>query len=346
MAVNKKQIVYFNVLKAIACVAVVVLHSFFGADGAFTGTETQHLISLSVKNCMTWAVPAFVMVSGALLLSPKKKTDYKKILSVYLVRMLLAILVFTAVFELVDVFISGRGSVGGYFLSLVKKIFTNGSWSHMWYLYMMAAVYLTLPVFKKITEAADKRDMLYLLAVSGGFLLLVPTVKTLTNYDFPFYIFLWTCYPFYLFLGHALHSGIIKINRRISLALFIFCLALTAVLTVIADKKDLTGLSSLLSNYSSLLIAVCSGALFSFMSQLTYDTEGIFYKIAGAVSSATFGVYLIHMIFLKLIYIAVGFDPFAHGGVLAVVGIALVVFALSVFLTLLLKKVPYVKNII
>ena len=61
------RILYLSRLKALACIAVVVLHSFYAANAFAADTGAQSAM-LSIRNAMMWAVPCFVMASGALLL--------------------------------------------------------------------------------------------------------------------------------------------------------------------------------------------------------------------------------------------------------------------------------------
>lgn len=152
----RPQILYLNRLKAVACIAVVILHTFFAAD-AFAQTVAQHTVLLSVRNLMTWSVPCFVMCSGVLLLEPKKEIGMQKIVKSYLPRMVIALILFSLLFALFDsVFMQSR-SVAAILGEGLKNVITGGGWKHMWYIYMMIALYLMLPVYRLVTKSASDK---------------------------------------------------------------------------------------------------------------------------------------------------------------------------------------------
>ena len=73
----------FSYLRAAACLAIVLLHTVFCAVSLFPeeASATQALLSNIVVNNMMWAVPCFLMVSGALLLNPERPVTVKKCLT-------------------------------------------------------------------------------------------------------------------------------------------------------------------------------------------------------------------------------------------------------------------------
>ena len=83
----------FSYLRAAACLAIVLLHTVFCAVSLFPeeASATQALLSNIVVNNMMWAVPCFLMVSGALLLNPERPVTVKKCLTKYIPRMLIAL---------------------------------------------------------------------------------------------------------------------------------------------------------------------------------------------------------------------------------------------------------------
>lgn len=58
-----------SVLRVIACIAIVVLHTTFAANEYFIDTlsKTEDVVSRAFEHNMIWGVPVFLMVTGALL---------------------------------------------------------------------------------------------------------------------------------------------------------------------------------------------------------------------------------------------------------------------------------------
>lgn len=346
MSTQKNHISYVQVLKAISCFAIVLLHTVYGSDGSFDNSNLEHYISVSIRNCMTWAVPCFVMISGALLLGNGKPVEYKKIFSKYIPRMIIAIVVFTILFRIIDIFIFNWSFGISFFTECVKEIFTDGSWSHMWYLYMMIAIYIMLPVFKKITESSNNKDILYLLVVYGVFLSVVPTIESIGSLSVGFYITVFSVYPFYFFAGYAINNGIIKIKKSLSIVIILFSALVMVLLTIISDIKSLYEVHSFLTNYSFVLTAIASLAIFALFSQIDFDRNKVLFKVADIISRCSFGIYLIHMIFLKYIFLVMKFNPYSYGGILMLIALSVIVFVMSFTIVYILKKIPFVKNII
>ena len=91
---NTFRVYSFSYLRAAACFAIVLLHTMFCAVSLFPeeASAAQALLSNIVVNNMMWAVPCFLMVSGALLLNPEHPVTVKKCLTKYIPRMLIALL--------------------------------------------------------------------------------------------------------------------------------------------------------------------------------------------------------------------------------------------------------------
>ena len=69
--------------------------------------------------------------------------------------------------------------------------------------YLIAALYLLLPFYRKISASLSVKDSYYLLGVYFVFLSLMPMLKTLTGKSAAFYLCVYSIYPFYFFLGDA-----------------------------------------------------------------------------------------------------------------------------------------------
>ena len=96
MMASKNHILGFSCLRAVACIAIVVLHIVYSAVLLY-GNELgkwDTAISMIIVDCMMWAVPCFIMVTGALLLDPKRIITYKKLFGKYIFRIFAALILF------------------------------------------------------------------------------------------------------------------------------------------------------------------------------------------------------------------------------------------------------------
>ena len=225
------------------------------------------------------------------------------------------------------------------------KLYTDGSWSHMWYLYMLISLYVLLPVFRKITECSNEKDIRYLLAVCLFFQVVLTNLNTFLNVKTGFYIGFYTIYPFYFFLGYALSKDMIRISKMWSVILTLTSALLMVILTYLLIRWNIAALKSLLGNYSFLLIILLSAGVFSLIRNLC-QPEVKESKLIRWIDEQSFGVYLIHMVFVKVGVFLIKWNPYPQGGVILVFGIAAVIFALSAGITWLLRKIPGVQHIL
>lgn len=72
----KQKIYYLNVLRLMATAAVVLLHTSAGICDNTTFTDNTNRMTFAFyKYAMQFSVPLFVLISGALFLSPYKIID-------------------------------------------------------------------------------------------------------------------------------------------------------------------------------------------------------------------------------------------------------------------------------
>lgn len=298
---------------------------------------------------MLWAVPAFIMVSGALLLESSKGVTLKKIFGRYILRMVIALFVFSLLFELFDeVFVTK--DVGISFLKKgIENALFNTGWSHMWYLYMMIAVYLLLPFYKMITKAASKNELVYLLCVYFVCMSLIPFIQIVTDKRLYFYIFVYSVYPMYLFLGYVLHNGKLKINKTAAAFMAVAGLASLVILTIVQYTTKNDELSARCSQFfldyafpGTIIASVGIFVMFIADNSTVKPIDKIFMSI----DSCSFGIYLIHMAVLKYVVAVWGFDPLKNGGVPMILLMTVCIFLVSYLITLILKKIPGVKKIL
>ena len=345
------RILYLSRLKALACIAVVVLHSFYAANAFAADTGAQSAM-LSIRNAMMWAVPCFVMASGALLLDRNRTLSNKKLFGKYIPRMAVALVVFSVLFSVFDAALIKHSSAGETVKDIFSDIFLGTGWAHMWYIYLMLAIYLLLPFYKMISSNAKPNDMKYLLLVYCVFLSVLPFITTITGKSLPFYICVYTIYPLYLFLGHVLHTGIIKLPKNACGIMFLICMGITAMLTVYSCTSAETSpeasgkVKALVETYAFPLYVAASIGAFGFFRRTKNKPAPVLDTIAAELDSCSFGIYLIHMVVLKYIFAVVKFNPFEHGGTIAVIGICLITLVISYVITKLLKFVPCVNRII
>ena len=198
-----------DIMRIIACLAVIMLHT--SGTGFIPGRDYP-LLSVEWVTCFvwnslsSWAVPLFVMISGSIFLDSKKEVTIIKLYKNNILKLLVVLIVWSAFYT--------------YFCN--GTFFPLGLASdHLWYLSMVIALYLTIPIIRNISN--KMRD--YFLIVWFAFLIYdffsqLYHVNFLSQFEHYFY----TGYVGYMLLGDWCRR--MRYNKKL-------CVALVIVATIV-----------------------------------------------------------------------------------------------------------------
>lgn len=341
-----KRVPGYSLLRVIACIAVVILHLFASANILFKDqiTDAQRLGGNIIVNCMMWAVPCFVMVTGALLLDRRREITYQKIFKKYIPRILGALIVFGELFAIFDMVMDTKGFHIDKVLEGFYKIFTGTGWSHLWYLYLLIGLYLLLPFYRKIAKLSSEKDLKYLLGIYVFFISILPLTQ-LFGVKSGFYIHVSTIYPCYLFLGYALAKGRIKLSKVVA-SVITAVGAAGIIIATICKVKFQTEQIEMLYGYSSIFVILMAAGVFYLIYKVKINTRSMLWKCVECIDECSFGIYILHMVLVRLILRYWNVNPYAGNAVLKFAGLLIVIFAISFAVTWCLRKIPGVKKIL
>lgn len=305
-----KRVSQFSYIRVIACMAIVLLHTVNAARvyNIDTVTAGESIAAYTVCSVLMWAVPCFLMVSGALLLDPAREITWGKIFGKYIRRVLTALVIFTAIFT----FIRHDASAG---TTLIYEFFTGLAFNHcmayLWYLYLMIAIYLMLPLLRKAAFGLSSAG-LWILSAALLIISIALEVSLYRSGEGPQALMgigsslqLLTGCVAYVFIGRLVYMK--RIDARVCAALLVIS---TAALAVATFKTGQTSDDpSFISIYSSPLVVIQSVSIYSLLLGIKAEA-GAFIRSADECS---FGIYLIHMIFVRLSMSELGIDPFGYG---------------------------------
>ena len=174
--------VFLDVLRVTATIAVVMMHTVSGVlYGYFdmNGYERRIKAFRAIIDATSWSVPIFLIVSGYLLLNPKKRITWKDTFLKYCRRIILVLILFGipyAVLELVgylhtfEWWMIPRG---------IKNTAMGRSWSHMWYCYLILILYLVTPLLKWILQKVPKAAVYAVMAILALGVSILPYIEVL-----------------------------------------------------------------------------------------------------------------------------------------------------------------------
>ena len=143
---------FLDVLRVLATCAVVLMHVLTGAiDVTDTSIVPEYRsLLLSVMDLVTWCVPIFLLISGYLFLNPERTLTYPVMIKKYCRRIALAILLFGVPYAASELVVTERTFRIRMIPEALKMTLTGHTWSHMWYLYLILFLYLITPLLKKV----------------------------------------------------------------------------------------------------------------------------------------------------------------------------------------------------
>ena len=324
-----KRNISYDLMRVVACLAVIMVHT--AGTGLLPGHDypiftNEWYTCVVFSSLVGWAVPLFVMVSGAIFLDDKKEVSIRNIYRKNILRMLVVLAVWTMLYSW---WIKGA-------------IFPLGLTSaHLWYLPMTIALYMTVPVLKAIPWKV--RD--YFLMVWGVWILVDYICRFLEiNPIAQFEHFFFTGYVGYFLLGDWC-------RRHISNARFtggvIFGGVLSVAVIIVATiwYTDLMGKTSfLLKDYFSPLIVVIAMGMFYLCDILAKRMPKWLADLMTDLAPLTLGIYLIHMEILIQIYTRV--QRFVPAPILLIPIVCGIAFVGGAVFTWVIKKIPYINKYI
>lgn len=344
---KKERIMYLDALRVFSIFAVVLLH-ICAMDWYTADVTTSHWQALNLYDGMVrFCVPVFIMISGAFFLAPEKNYTIKDIFTKKILRVLVAFLFWSFVYLVCckDVKTSGT-------MDFIYKWLT-GSRYHLWFPFTIISLYIISPFLREICKNRRLCEYFLVLWFLGssvgtavGFIPNVPqVVTTLKSYLVPQFVL---GYPGYFVLGYYLSRyELSKKVHYISYVLAVLGAAATVAGTAYMSLKAGDGYSRLYEYIMPNNALVSAGVFLFFKSVIKNDTFGEAgnYFIS-LLSHLTFGIYLVHEMFIYIIEKEMNISTGVFNPFLSVPALGFIVFVLSAAVVFIISKIPILNKYI
>ena len=367
---------FLDVLRVLATCAVVLMHVLTGATDVTDASIVPEYRSLllSVMDLVTWCVPIFLLISGYLFLNPERTLTYPVMIKKYCRRIALAILLFGVPYAASELVVAERTFRIRMIPEALKMTLMGHTWSHMWYLYLILFLYLITPLLKKVLRVLPVWGVVAMMAVIflgssvAPFLNKVLDVNSIPVLpDGGVYFLYYLCG--YLFAvrevgvdkaessgtsGKGMEAGLDTEPVRGKRIGNVWLMAAAVLMMGMILSRTLAGFSIQMAyNYPfTVLLAVL---LFAAGWNGSIKKYRIPWQEAGALS---FAVYLVHPVYVNLLYKFVKITPFtvleqcgvqsvAAGQavlILLLAAFCMVVLALATATAWVLRKIPVLRK--
>lgn len=192
--VERKRIVYFDVLNVLACLCVVGMHCN-GAVHAFSDSSVWRQ-SLLVDVLAYWAVPVFVMLSGATLMNYRRRYSTKVFLKRRFLKTGVPLVIWTVFFY---VFYRTRGTIAWTgWRAFLNSVINFSIVPVYWFFPPLFMVYLSLPVLSLLVQ--NRKTLWYMTVLAFASCSVVPFVCTALGLTY------WGSFAFPMMGGYLLFA--------------------------------------------------------------------------------------------------------------------------------------------
>lgn len=323
-----------------AVFVVVILHvSALIVTGNSTGTYNWWVGNI-YDSLARWCVPVFVMISGALLLDQEKKEDID-IFYIKRISKILIPLIFWSVFFLVAAkFLRGEELT---VFNILNKIQLGKPYYHMWFLYMIAVLYLFVPFFRKIVSNSSVRELKFFIFFSFALSASNAILEKIFPVNNKMFFYFFLSYIPYFFTGYIVRTINFNFSKSILLIIFILSSVLTIFGCYFFSKQ--AGQSFGFYFYSNLSVTVIPMSISILCMMKSWESSIVNDNLLIEVSSLTFGIYLVHPIYIDII-VWFGYKPQDSYQIILIPVVAFLVFGLSLCTSLLISRIPLLRRVI
>lgn len=345
----------FDLLRVIAIYMVMQIHTgefeYIAQDGTALHTAGSNAVAWT-NSLLRVCVPLFVMITGYFLFPiGNERTFFKKRFT----RVLVPFVVWCAVYSF---YYFGRGDISLHtaLLNLAKIPVNYGTEvGHLWFVYMLMAIYLIAPVFSPWIVSASRKSMELFLAL-WAITLTLPFIHL-------FFADVWgecywnstpTLYYFSGFMGYAVLAAYIK---RFWLAPSTRVKLLAIAMVVAGYASTLGGFLyrlhhetlvrdvELTWNFTTLNVAIMTAGLFLLFRNIHPSrSDSPVWRLIDDLSRMSYGMYLAHIIVLNTVHAHLA--PVLGNPFLRIPAIALTTFVLTYVAVKLISLLPKSKYLI
>ena len=283
-----------ELIRMISFIFVILIHVtnyYCRAYGEISRGE--YIFALILDMLARVSVPCFFMITGALLLGREEPLEKH-------IRRLWRFFIVLLVWSLIYVVWNNCYMKTSY---NIQSIFYEPAEAHLWYLYAMIPIYMVLPFFQIMCKHMDLRmEQAFLVVITAAVIstYLLSFEHEEAYYDLP--LVGDKIYSYYVFVGYYIYKyrkHVIR-NQRIPLVLFIGCMSVNTIITFVNTVKNGVHCEKFMEYQNPLLaLAACMFFMFIIRLKKTEFCPGErTRKIMNLFCSCSFGIYLIHILFL------------------------------------------------
>lgn len=297
---------YISILNVLACIGVVILHTF---ETGYT-SDANFVFEVLIRAIAYCAVPVFFMITGATLIDYRERYDIKTFFKKRLLKVIIPLIIWSIIYFIIN-FFKGKFSINDLSFKFVFEYFflvkTNPIF---WFFVVIIGIYLAIPVISLIPQETRRKAFLYIIIITFVFNQFLPDLlyhlNLNYNYDLKFPL-TYSGWISFIFIGYYIDKyEIVKKHRVIIYVLGIIGF-LTMVVPTIFISYHKNESCSWFDEYYDAPCVLYSASVFLFFKSKINNNQ-IVTKIMpffNFVAPTTLGIYVLHIAirdFLRYFY--------------------------------------------
>ncbi len=297
---------YISILNVLACIGVVILHTF---ETGYT-SDANFVFEVLIRAIAYCAVPVFFMITGATLIDYRERYDTKTFFKKRLLKVSIPLIIWSIIYFIIN-FFKGKFSINDLSFKFVFEYFflvkTNPIFC---FFVVIIGIYLAIPVISLIPQESRRKAFLYIIIITFVFNQFLPDLlyhlNLNYNYDLKFPL-TYSGWISFIFIGYYIDKyEIVKKHRVIIYVLGIIGF-LTMVVPTIFISYHKNESCSWFDEYYDAPCVLYSASVFLFFKSKINNNQ-IVTKIMpffNFVAPTTLGIYVLHIAirdFLRYFY--------------------------------------------
>jgi surface polysaccharide O-acyltransferase-like enzyme len=336
--------IWVDKARIFAVFAVIVLHvSAIVVVGIKDFYDLQWWFGNIYDSMVRWCVPVFVMISGALLLSEAKTESISIFYKKRILRLLTPTL-FWSLFFTIWTYIQGFIQKNPpSILFLVQNLLLGKPYYHIWFLYMIAGLYLVTPFLRIFVRQAMTNEIISLSIALFWIAAINALYRGLVANDNILFTNWFLMYLPYFIVGHLITKIKLNISTKFIVFFFIGCVISTALgcffVSIFVD------LSKGLYFYDYLSITVIPMSLSVMLLFQKMNNPIINSHLTKEIANLSLGIYLIHPIVIESLNYC-GISVLKFNSLISIPAVSCLVFIISAMITWFISKNTYLSKTI
>ncbi|WP_019613092.1 acyltransferase [Psychromonas ossibalaenae] len=340
MSQERPSIFYLDFLRCIAALAVIAIHVLGPFRELYSEIpDSEWLAAAGINSLTRWAVPVFMLISGALLLSSERAFNCEHYLTKRLSKVAVPFVGWTVIYAVIGGFTAdGWSSMST--MQILNDSPNEPVWYHLWFFYDFIPLYFVIPFLIPVLKKASP-ELIKLAIMSWMVMFLMNWLKVES-----FLLENLILYSGYLVIGWYLFNRDNKKELKYWLfggcSMLLFNFFGTWQMTVESGEY-----SSFFMGYKTLNTVIIGAMLFVTAQAYADIISGKLRALILVISKYSLGIYLLHPILLIPVRnLDNGVYSLFGSNWVAIPVITLLIMLISLLCTMLLVKIPLIKRLV